>query len=644
MSKELPGDPVPAAAVFPGRHSRFHGYDQYDFELAGRGCRVVVPQTVADGKPWIWRAQFWGHEPQVDLALLARGYHLVYADVGNSFGSPAAIAHWDKLYEYLRFEHLFADRPVLEGMSRGGLLVFRWAARNADKVACIYVDNPVCDFKSWPAGNGRARGNQREWQRCLEAYGLTETEALAYDGNPIDNLAPLAAAEIPLLHVVGQADEVVPVAENTDVVEKRYRDLGGHIEVIRKPGAGHHPHCLEDPTPIIDFILRHNRGQADVSAADIVSHNRFILRGELRNSRLRFERAQRGHVAFIGGSITEMDGYRPKVCAMLREQFPSTAFTFTNAGISSTCSDTGAFRLQQDVLAEGPLDLLFVEFAVNDDQDAQQDHTDALRGMEGIIAQARRHNPQVDIVMTHFVNERMLRQLRAGQTPPAIAAHNRVAEHYQVSVNHLAGELADLIDAGKTDWKTYGGVHPADYGNTMCATMIRNALLEAWSEPLPPEARPEPYPDRELLDQYSYGNGRFLPVTDVDTEEHWQQGVPDWAQENDGLVRPRFVASPMIYSSTPHARLSVTFSGTAIGAYLLAGPDAAIIRCTVDGDRTKEIDTLHRFSNFNYPMTLMFFNELSEGEHTLELEILDNRPGRIKPGGTAFRALAFTAN
>ncbi len=100
----------------------------------------------------------------------------------------------------------------------------------------------------------------------------------------------------------------------------------------------------------------------------------------------------------------------------------------------------------------------------------------------------------------------------------------------------------------------------------------------------------------------------------------------------------------MIYSSQAHATLTVDFSGTAIGAYLLAGPDAGLIRCTVDGKQTKEIDTLHRFSGFNYPMTVMFFSELADGEHTLELEILGNRPGRINPGGTALRVVGFTAN
>ncbi len=644
MSEERDVESEGIPSEFPGKMSLFHGFDQYDFSLDGGACRVVVPKGVADGKPWVWRAQFWGHEPQVDIALLKQGYHVAYAETGNSLGSPAALARWDELYEYLRFEHLFSDRPVLEGMSRGGLLVFRWAAQNPDKVACIYADNPVCDFKSWPAGKGSGNGSPGDWQQCLNYYGLSEVEALAYEGNPIDNLKPLAEAKIPFFFVVGDADTVVPVAENTTIVEARYKALGGLVEVIHKSGSGHHPHCLKDPKPIVDFILRHNSGSEALTAEEIVSDKNFTLRGDMRNGHIQFEQKKRGHVAFIGGSITEMDGYRPMVCRMLQERFPETAFTFTDAGISSTCSDTGAFRLERDVLSKGPLDLLFVEFSVNDDQDGVFSYDDAVRGMEGVIAQARRHNPNVDIVMTFFVNPSILKKLRQNETPTSMAAHGKVAEHYGVSVNNLAQELADLINADKMDWKTFGGVHPNTYGNTMCATMIRNALLNAWSNPLPTDAKPQAHSVRDLLDPYSYANGRFLPFADIKTDANWKKGVPDWPKESKGAVRSRFLKMPMIYSSTANGNLTVDFTGTAIGATILAGPESGIIMCTVDGEQTKEIDTLHQYSSFNYPMTVMFFNELAEGEHTLKLVIQDNRPGRIKPGGTALRVIGFTAN
>jgi hypothetical protein len=66
------------------------------------------------------------------------------------------------------------------------------------------------------------------------------------------------------------------------------------------------------------------------------------LRGNLANCRIQFERARKGHVAFIGGSITEMEGYRPMVSDLLKRRFPNTEFTFTAAGISSTCSTSSS--------------------------------------------------------------------------------------------------------------------------------------------------------------------------------------------------------------------------------------------------------------------------------------------------------------
>lgn len=244
--------------IFPGTKSAFHSFDQYNFTHNDRKCLVVTPKTVADGKPWIWRARFFGHEPQTDIALLEKGFHLVYIDVGGLFGAPQAVEIWNGFYEYLTKEHGFAKKAVLEGMSRGGLIIYNWTASNPDKVYCIYADAPVCDFKSWPGGKGTGKGSAGDWTTCQKVYGMTEAEAMQAKCNPIDNLAPIAKAKIPLLHVVGDADDVVPVAENTAIIEKKYKELGGHIEVIHKPGIGHHPHSLKDPKPIVDFILKYS--------------------------------------------------------------------------------------------------------------------------------------------------------------------------------------------------------------------------------------------------------------------------------------------------------------------------------------------------------------------------------------------------
>ena len=247
-----------AATVFPGTESEWNGFRRFDFEIAGKPVLVVVPKAAAEGRPWVWHGEFFGHKPAPDIELLKRGFHIVYVRVPDMLGAPGAVEDWNRCYQQLTEKHGLAKKVALVGLSRGGLYCYNWAAANPDKVACIYGDAPVCDFKSWPGGKGKGKGSPRDWKLVLERYGFADdAAALASKQNPVDNLAPLAAAKVPLLHVYGDADDVVPWDENTGVIAERYRQLGGSITLIAKPGVGHHPHGLDDPTPIVKFIAQH---------------------------------------------------------------------------------------------------------------------------------------------------------------------------------------------------------------------------------------------------------------------------------------------------------------------------------------------------------------------------------------------------
>jgi pimeloyl-ACP methyl ester carboxylesterase/lysophospholipase L1-like esterase len=247
---------------FRGGKSTWQGFDRYDVLSRGRPAIVVVPKKALPGKPWAWRGEFFGAFANADEELVRRGFHLVYLSVPDRFGNPEAVRHWNDFYRELTTVHGFAKKAVLIGLSRGGLYCYNWAIANPDKVACIYADAAVCDFKSWPGGKrkqlGKGDGSEAEWQNLLRAYGFaSDQEAIAYRGNPVDQLAALAAARVPLLHVYGDADTVVPWDENTGVLAERYRKLGGSITLIGKPGVGHHPHGLADPAPIVAFVLQH---------------------------------------------------------------------------------------------------------------------------------------------------------------------------------------------------------------------------------------------------------------------------------------------------------------------------------------------------------------------------------------------------
>ena len=231
----------------------FHGYTGYDFVSDGVNCKIVEPKVVAKGHPWIWRARFWGHEPQTDIDLLERGYHVAYCDVADLYGSERALKRWDAFYKRMVAAG-FSRKMALEGMSRGGLIIYNWAARNPKKVACIYADAPVMDIKQWPMSLPQ---NGEDTRKMLAAYGFAnESEALQWHGNPLDHAEKMAKARIPILHVVGDADVGVKYKYNTKVFEDKMRQLGQPIQVIHKPSVGHHPHSLYNPQPIVDFIPR----------------------------------------------------------------------------------------------------------------------------------------------------------------------------------------------------------------------------------------------------------------------------------------------------------------------------------------------------------------------------------------------------
>lgn len=391
--RQLTGEEPPAhvSQPFPGLKGKWKGFDQYTFAYQDREAIVVCPKHAATGNPWIWRPAFFGAFASVDEELLRRGFHVAYYDLTHLYGSPRARKSGTDFYWNMVRMYGLSPKVTLEGFSRGGLFAYNWAADHPDKVACIYVDAPVCNVFSWP---GRSPENAGLWKGLLEKWGLTDDQMNSFSGNPIDRLKPLADAGIPVICVCGDSDKVVPFSENSAIVRQRYTAMGAPFELILKPGVDHHPHSLSDPAPVVDFIIRHQPGYEAKQC--------YTLRGDYRNSYQMFEKERVGTVAFLGGSITEMKGWRDMICEDLKQRFPYTKFTFIDAGIPSTGSTPGAFRLADDVLSKAKVDLLFVEAAVNDDTNGFN-AIEQVRGMEGIVRHALLSNPSMDIMMLLYL-------------------------------------------------------------------------------------------------------------------------------------------------------------------------------------------------------------------------------------------------
>ncbi len=367
------------------------------------------------------------------------------------------------------------------------------------------------------------------------------------------------------------------------------------------------------------------------------------IRGNLRNSALRFRSEKKGRVAFIGGSITQGDSWRVPVCESIRKRFPDAEFDFVAAGLSSTCSTTGAMRLNAHVFMNGRVDLFFVEFAVNDNQDAAHPPEACLRGMEGILRQALLHNPEMDIVVQHFPNLSHLKAIQEGGTPHEIEQHEKAAAHYGVTTIDVAAQVARGTVDGKPMWDIYGGVHPGKAGGRIIAANIDAILDREWSDSSLEGARIEKkrIPDG-LLDGKSYVRGRFIDVRRAVLKEGWQIGVPEWDQIRGGK-RKEYTHIPLLTADGAGALLDLEFRGQAIGAFVVAGPDAGVLEYVIDDRIRGEVDLYHRYSRgLHYPRTCMFSSELDDGEHLLRLKTVV-REGR-EQGGPAVRIITFVGN
>ncbi len=369
----------------------------------------------------------------------------------------------------------------------------------------------------------------------------------------------------------------------------------------------------------------------------------FHLRGGLENSRLRFHRDRVGRVAFLGGSITQMDpGWRSMTCSELKRRFPDTEFDFVNAGISSTDSTLGPHRLARDVFARGSVDLLFVEFAVNDHHNMRGD-VDRVRGMEGIIRQARTKNPAIDIVMLYFVEPDKIDQINRGEVPPEIASHEKVAEHYDVPVLDLAREVTARIHAGQITWKEFGGLHPGPAGHMLYAASISRLFDAAWRKPVAHDAQLATRDElSKPLDPQNYERGRLIGLDQAVLVAGWEH-TERWHSDDRAGKRKGFHDVPMLIAEEPGAILKLHFKGTGVGLLVAAGPDVGVLEFSVNGGPYRSVDQFTKWSaGLHIPWAYMLDADLPQGEHELVLRTTAQKNKKSK--GYAARIVAIMAN
>lgn len=327
-------------------------------------------------------------------------------------------------------------------------------------------------------------------------------------------------------------------------------------------------------------------------------------------------------IAYLGGSITNHEGYRKYNQEWFESEYPNTKINFINAGIGGTGAELGVFRIDDDVLKYNP-DLVFVEFAVNDGS------TDSLRlsnSIEGIIRKIKRRNSSTDICFLYTINEPMVGGMKLGQLYCSVKIIDRVAEHYNLPSVNFGVEVVKLLMHGRLVFKapagtvfedkivfTNDGTHPTfDQGHVLYSDILSKSLKEIRYTTDISTLFPEPLYDT------NYEYALMLSPSELTKTGSWN--TIDTSHKLYKLCESRY--PDLIWTSDEVSSIEFDFTGNFFGVYDITGPGACSYNIVIDND----IQTVvQRFDSYCYyyrsHFSFVYLSSLSFSKHKVKLSL-----------------------
>ena len=334
-----------------------------------------------------------------------------------------------------------------------------------------------------------------------------------------------------------------------------------------------------------------------------------------------FQKAQNGEditVAYIGGSITE--GYNAgttefyaKTCTdLLQGYFPDITVTGVNAGISGTPSLLGNLRLERDVLSADP-DIVFVEFAVNDGQEA-----DYKNAYESLVRTLLTQEKDIAVVLLFTV-------LDSGYT---CQEHmSKIGANYDLPMISVHDSVYEEIEAGRMTWQDYSNdqSHPNAYGHKCITDFVDNYYQKVLpvvaenvgevSKELPDPVFSAKYMNMHYMDSATMDGVELDGFEQYDTHGSFHNG---WMYRGTDGGSMKFTVECSV--------LEMVFKANNSDKYGTAD-------IYVDGEKVKSVVS-NMSDGWNNPDTAYLIDNDSSAEHTVEI--------RMEGGVTqAFFVMAF---
>lgn len=374
---------------------------------------------------------------------------------------------------------------------------------------------------------------------------------------------------------------------------------------------------------ILPFLLH---SHTSVEAQEYNGFNEFVKRDALPNFFSKVNNHDSVKIAYMGGSITQQEGYRTHSLNWFKESFPGTEFEEIVAAIGGTTSKFGVFRLYRDVLRFNP-DLFFVEFAVND---LELTEGEIRKSMEGIVRQTWKYDPNIDICFVYTARCNMFNDYQNSTLPMTVRIMEEVANHYGIPSINMGIIPAKMEAEGRLICQgslpadplkepvvySKDGVHPHEAsGHVLYANAISRSMLSINDiDSTLVHAMPE-YP----LSPNNYENATMVVLEESMLFGPWSNITDSMAQ----IIRNYKCTSilPTWKGYSDQSYISAEFTGNMIGIYHVAGPTAGRMDVSIDDGNESTYLAFDRYSTYHRPAQVFFRDDLAYGKHHIKIKV-----------------------
>ncbi len=334
------------------------------------------------------------------------------------------------------------------------------------------------------------------------------------------------------------------------------------------------------------------------------------LRGSLCKLRQGIENG-RVNLGFAGGSITtaaSQNNWPLYFRGWFVNRFPEVRLNLFNAAIGATGSMCGLMLAQKELI-ETKCDLVFIEYAVNDNA---ADADERMRTREGLIRKLLQHN--IDVVLVYTFYQNMFDEMKDGGVPQSILDLEKLAEHYNISSVFMAKEAYEQVEKGVIPWCVWlpDGTHPQHIGSYFYASAVISMFEQELAAPrtqaiLKADAMPAP------LHEKNWQNTAEISFDDVITHG-------SWTVEREVKI-PWF--DRRLYTYGLGDSLEFCFEGRGLCIVFSTGKRSGLVEYQLDGGEWQPY-TCERYwwmPEENFVNAVKFFDDLPYATHQFKLRV-----------------------